>query len=396
MIKRIWVNGWSNYSSNKTEDVNYIELGKLNLFIGRNNSGKSWLLRKLYESTDDDVHTYFEDDNFDQYLNCFHNLSTYIPRGTAINGIHGDLLADMQDKKNPFLLINRERQEFTQLTSHANRLRDQYNGSTGSPNINGAQDYLKNFYSENKKQAFEDLNSSLFRSHKIYIPILRGMRPLGQDGTEPYKTRTWNDYFREEESLKEGIFTGEGIFKLLREYLLGLPEQREKIKKYEILLSRVFFNDKEITLIPKHDSDVVNIKIGDEDQLPIYFLGDGLQQIIIITSAAYLSDTSQMIIEEPENCLHPGYLRKLFKFLLDETPHQFFITTHSNHALEFSDERTDTLIHKVSKIEDGGDVSFNIDTVSRDRGILIDLGVKSSSIYLANCTIWVEGVTDRL
>jgi len=32
----------------------------------------------------------------------------------------------------------------------------------------------------------------------------------------------------------------------------------------------------------------------------------------------------------------------------------------------------------------------------RDRDLLASLGVKPSSVYLANCTIWVEGITDRL
>ncbi len=36
-----------------------------------------------------------------------------------------------------------------------------------------------------------------------------------------------------------------------------------------------------------NENDVVHIKIGDEEQFPIYKLGDGLQQAIIMTYEAF-------------------------------------------------------------------------------------------------------------
>jgi len=43
--------------------------------------------------------------------------------------------------------------------------------------------------------------------------------------------------------------------------LLGDLEKRELIKEYEIFLSNNFFENQEITLIPKMNSDVLNIKV---------------------------------------------------------------------------------------------------------------------------------------
>ena len=39
---------------------------------------------------------------------------------------------------------------------------------------------------------------------------------------------------------------------------------------------------------------------------------------------------------------------------------------------------------------------FKIYRCDRDRDLLASLGVRPSSVYLANCTVWVEGITDRL
>jgi predicted ATP-dependent endonuclease of OLD family len=158
-----------------------------------------------------------------------------------------------------------------------------------------------------------------------------------------------------------------------------------------------FFEGKEIALIPEYYSDTVAFKIGDEDQFPIYHLGDGLQQIIIITSATYLeTEPSMFFIEEPEINLHPGMLRKLIHFLIDHTPHQYFITTHSNHLIDFYNYSDQVTVHRLKKKVKDGKTTFTIHDCKQDKDILQELGVLNTSVYLANSTIWVEGITDRL
>ncbi|MDU8500477.1 AAA family ATPase [Pseudomonas syringae] len=229
-----------------------------------------------------------------------------------------------------------------------------------------------------------------------YIPILRGMRPL-QDNKDLFLDRTLKDYFTSGEKTNLNIITGFDLYKLLAQFLLGQPEERQRVRNYETILGNEFFGGQEITLIPQYGKDTVAVKIGEDNQFSIYDLGDGLQQVIIITSAAYLEqDRSIFFIEEPEACLHPGLLRKLALFLLNHTKHQYLATTHSNHLLDLAESHKEVVIHKVSKAY--GDVEFNFKTqeCTRDRELLADLGVLASSVYLANSTIWVEGITDRL
>ncbi|WP_151742442.1 AAA family ATPase, partial [Acinetobacter sp. TUM15103] len=139
------------------------------------------------------------------------------------------------------------------------------------------------------------------------------------------------------------------------------PEQRELIKKYEEKLSQYFFDNDVVTLIPMfgkdengNENDVVHIKIGDEEQFPIYKLGDGLQQAIIMTYEAFIKKdkTHAFFIEEPELHMHAGMVRQLMNFYLNETQHYYFFTTHSNHLLDMVDESDQVTIQKIIKVLD--------------------------------------------
>ena len=398
MIKKIWLNTWSDYNSKTiVGDEEFLELGKVNLFIGRNNSGKSRLIRLLCSTPYNSFNCILEGDSFATFKNESARMLPFLPDNAAANNISAGIINHIRSSN--VLLSNINRIEAIKLIAMVPATKENVTRTTGHPHVPQLQKYLRDFHVLNNRDLLESQLLEFSEKHRIYIPILRGMRPVIQGNNPPYQQRTIKDYFDSDSNKVDEIYTGEHLFNVLREHLLGVPEQREKISRYEELLSEQFFEGQSITLIPKHDDDVVNVKIGADAQHPIHHLGDGLQQIIIITSAVFLTEAPSLImIEEPETCLHPGLLRQLMNFLIEDTDHQYFITTHSNHLLEFSDERSDTSAHRLSKKTpaNGDEQSFTISTVTqRDRNLLHDLGVKGSSVYLANCTIWVEGITDR-
>ena len=228
------------------------------------------------------------------------------------------------------------------------------------------------------------------------------MRPVTEtENKQPYLERAQKDYFSNKDKFNsENIITGEYLYHELKVHLLGEPEQRELIKSYEKKLSQYFFDNESVTLIPKYDQDVVNIKIGIDRQFPISELGDGLQQVIILSYEAFIKNEKihAFFIEEPELHMHAGMVRQLMNFYLNETKHYYFFTTHSNHLLDMADESDQVIIQKFVKQpkENSNEFDFKIKRCDRDRDLLASLGVKPSSVYLANCTIWVEGITDRL
>ncbi|WP_089605769.1 AAA family ATPase [Acinetobacter piscicola] len=402
-----WAENLEGYSSDNEKDYDQIiEIKRLNFFIGKNNAGKSRFLRNLFITKYNPENFYifnlknrvftsffellnkaqFIKKTKDTYSSISHSLQ---PIDSRSNLSKIEWIKNNQNKSiidSPFFKSN-EIEILSNILSysHHSQLSQDYEQNTD----------IKSEYYQAKKSFISDLK---FVS-KSYIPILRGMRPVTEtENKQPYIERAQKDYFSDKEKYNSSnIITGECLYHELKIHLLGEPEQREIIKQYEEKLSQYFFDNEPITLIPKHDQDVVNIKIGSDKQFSISELGDGLQQVIILTYEAFIKKDKihAFFIEEPELHMHAGMVRQLMNFYLNETKHYYFFTTHSNHLLDMADESDQVIIQKfVKDPKDGFD--FRIHRCDRDRDLLASLGVKPSSVYLANCTIWVEGVTDRM
>jgi len=101
-------------------------------------------------------------------------------------------------------------------------------------------------------------------------------------------------------------------------------------------------------------------------------------------------------IEEPDMFMHPSMQRSFLEVLSKYDQHQYFITSHSNHLLDMTIDFANISVFHFSKHEDSKS-QFHIRPSSpRDREILLDLGVRNSSVFITNATVWVEGITDRL
>lgn len=390
-----WAENLENYSSDNEQDYDQvIEIKRLNFFIGKNNAGKSRFLRNLFKSLNSQ--TFYQSELFLKLCKIDKKLNDDIYNQTRKNPNYEYFSNTFNDLKNN-LTISRTNQAVQQF-SHIL----QYLSNLGVLNL-----LVSNNNAPQAKELFTNqiTNTSTvnFDLEKFYIPILRGMRPVTEiENKQPYIERAQKDYFSNSQKFNsKNIITGECLYHELKTHLLGEPEQREIIKNYEEKLSQYFFDNETVSLIPKHDQDVVNIKIGSDKQFPISELGDGLQQVIILTYEAFIKkdETHAFFIEEPELHMHAGMVRQLMNFYLNETNHYYFFTTHSNHLLDMADESDQVIIQKFVKQpkenpRDGFD--FKIYRCDRDRDLLASLGVKPSSVYLANCTIWVEGITDRL
>lgn len=233
----------------------------------------------------------------------------------------------------------------------------------------------------------------------IYIPLLRGLRTLNK--TENiYKNRTLIDYFQSTSTNNDtpiNINTGHDLYDLFYKKLLGMPDDRNAIRDYESIIGEYFFENQKVTIIPEYNKDILSIKIGNDDQYPIHNLGDGLQSVLILTAYAFLDATpSLFFIEEPENNLHPGLLKNVIQFLEEQTPHQYFMTTHSNHIIDRIDTTNNTLLYKISRNNTDQKKLFTINNLDKIHEFMYEMGVFASSVYMANCTIWIEGITDRL
>jgi hypothetical protein len=183
-----------------------------------------------------------------------------------------------------------------------------------------------------------------------------------------YAKRTALDYFanaswtrmRLGSGLRNIIFTGLSLYDDLLGRLLGRTQaERDSVGAYEKFFSDNFFPGQSVILIPvmEGNNDVVHIKIGNNEERPIYDLGDGMQSLIICTYPIVTETEpgSLFFLEEPDLCMHPSLQRTFLEVLKNyhrKMGHQFFITTHSNHLLDLLEDNELVSIFSFSEIAD--------------------------------------------
>ena len=141
-------------------------------------------------------------------------------------------------------------------------------------------------------------------------------------------------------------------------------------------------------------------------RVPLSKTGSGLKTIVLVLLnllvvpqiKEYQNSKIVYGFEELENNLHPALQRRLFEFLYQyaiEKQVTMYITTHSHIAINvFFDKNEASVYHVVKK--DGKAEIKHIDTYIDKTEILNDLDVKASDILQANGIIWVEGPSDRI
>ncbi len=388
------------------QEANLTNLAKINIFVGANNSGKSRFLRLLSSIGNitfdlnlnlDEIETLKTDTNNKiQEFASSRNYKIRIPILSKYKFFKesSDLFGDIFD-------VYQQIYKSTSISI--------WRGSIGS---NMEERDLEEFrkYLSPLKEKYESIIPRLPQKlsfKNLYIPSLRGLRTFTADNDlkDLYRERTIKDYFPKPDKDKgqPDIFTGLDLYNVIRDHLLGDQKERDAIVEFQKFLSNTFFDNKPVVLIPRKDKDVLVVKIGDAPEYPIDQLGDGIQSIIVLTFPLFLSRHENLLvfIEEPEIYMHPGLQRIFLNTLFQFNNHQFFFTTHSNHFLDLTLDYENISIYAFNRKEEKsgeGTISeiFDIHNVSNEsRKTLELLGVRNSSVLLSNCTIWVEGITDR-
>lgn len=242
---------------------------------------------------------------------------------------------------------------------------------------------------------------------RTYIPTLRTARTLARNGgvnefPDLFSATIINDY--ELKDSKVAVHTGLALYNAIDEKKNSEINDREEFERFEHFLSETFFNGKPVRVVPNRRK--INILVAvDREERALPHLGDGIQAIILLLYPLFIAHKEAwFFIEEPETHLHPGFQRLFIKTIathpvLLQKKLTIFLTTHSNHLLDFAlDEAKNINLFTFRKtLVEAGKSSYQVQlTEPHDLACLNALGVQNSSVFLSNCTIWVEGITDRI
>lgn len=116
-------------------------------------------------------------------------------------------------------------------------------------------------------------------------------------------------------------------------------------------------------------------------------MGLGLRDLLYMMAIASFPDTKVVLLEEPESHLHPELQRRLLSFFSEQEDKLFFITTHSNVFLDLT--YVDSLF-LVSRTREG----IGVENVRERAIIMSELGYLSSDNMHVDVLIITEGKTD--
>ena len=371
------------------------DLSKTNIFIGENNSGKSRFLRYLFKDSFFSLNSEGIEKLLIDYRSYLKEPENFNEREclSTFNFIYNEV----ENKKLKYSI---------NTTEFVGKLKNYISNTDIQkkyyfPVIRGVKDYKTVL--NTKLKDFLSSASSIKNKDSIYHYIsLLNLEKDGLESFDIYQEITIREYFP---NSKPNIITGGNLYGKIKSMLLGNEKERKTILEFQSFLREHFFSEYDtVQLIPYESEKVLYVKIGN-DERAIYNWGDGTQQLIIILFSLFIhkdESNNLFFIEEPEIYLHPGILRKFIEVINSDIfpNHQYFITTHSNVVLDVSaDANINMSIFKFTKNKssEDGTAKFMIEQCnSGDVSLLNVLGVRNSSVFLSNCSIWVEGITDRL
>lgn len=308
------MDGFKNIKIDNFRGITHLEIddfSRVNVFLGKNNSGKSTVLEAIHLLTNmsnsempqnlNRIRTRNYYTNFKDIPYLFHNMAVETPL---------EIFAEQfnSEKRLLHLKMTYIYDEQTPLAQH--------NGMNGMPPVSETKVFLNTL----------EIN---FESHtqsggKKYQNLLTN-RP---DGSITNKRTT--------ESYLEKYGTAYLAADLWGTNLTTSLSELFKRKKKDIVLQRLSYFDRRITDIDILQDDIYIDFENMAEKLPLRMTGDGLRRYLNIVAASANPINTIILIDEIDNGLHYSTYKKLWEAiftLATDTNKQIFITTHSKETL---------------------------------------------------------------
>lgn len=396
-------------------------LSRVNIIVGANNAGKSRLMRALASRKRHVLLTADEVTRFERVLAILERLAqsgtstklVFSPEGSNNpnrTDIHPSTFSIARDAIVACLRDGLVHGDAAGQLHRLELLAELYREGGTKQNVKFDQVQAPNLAADDMRACLE-LKSfveglEIVVPPRVLIPAQRSAHTLWKAGPARIRDDIFAFTFRhryEGFSKDVPIWTGYELYDHLLRMQCAKREERSKKRAFERFLSRAIFAGRDVELIAQLGSGDAPLDahvnfVLDQTEYPFFDVGDGVGAIALLLYPLFnATDGTWAFVEEPENHLHPAFQRIFVEALVRDAELRkrelcVFLTTHSNHlldvAMEFPD---DVAVFSLSKHEQ----TFQIRrSQTRDIRLLETLGVRNGSVYLANCSIWVEGPTD--
>ncbi|CAG0938181.1 hypothetical protein BROC_00136 [Candidatus Brocadiaceae bacterium] len=330
-----------------------LNLGKINIICGKNNSGKSTILQALRNQDKRSIGIFFDSKLFEEFFNQLVGRRIWGGDNQILNDSFKRILKEVIQNNNVWFP-----EDYSLLVRKIIEKRERDINLSNHP-FN--QDVFKISYLNLFE---EDLKP-------ILIPPKRDLK--------------FNIQIQTDEEISP---EGNGILNYL--FFAKNQEADSKNRKiYEEILKafKKISSDYDFDII-SDSGNILRLKFSSPSKswIPAEDCGLGLQELILILYYAIHPDYKIILVEEPENHLHPEMQKKLLYFLRNTIDKQFFITTHSNVFLD------NALIDKVFFTQFDNEIVVS-DATSR-ASILDNLGYSVTDNLVSDLVILVEGPKD--
>ena len=375
-------------------------LGKVNVFIGSNNSGKSNILRYVRDFLSPAI----KDVQGRNSQLSAQNRSRFVqddPKDYVLYFPINDEVIDEKFKARTGHLQSQYREiirKFPRVTSCGNFIgvpvKREANNHTQRANLrnedvasvdaNELQVLVANTGGGHVSPQ-QGINFVLNRLVEGALPIID---PVYVPAFRQIKTRlnVFSNEYEEDHNSKSHIIEE------LVQYSNPTYDQQQKRASFDKLES--FISDitliEDISIDIPFDRSTINVEINGYKR-PLETMGSGVHELFMLASMIVLNEGKTVLLEEPEIHLHPEFQRKLMNFISNEIDGQFFITTHSAAIIDTPDAKVFGVVN-----EDGRGKVQPLLRDHRRHEICRELGYRASDILQSNCIIWVEGPSDRL